>query len=333
MTNPNRIRTVRLMSFMGGFGFRTCPGAKFFTMGLLILTFPLYGVAQADLAIHNVRLARADVDGDGQVEVVAGGPIGAAMAVDVPRNFRVAGVGIYRAAGPLLHPLYERSDLFAVSDVAGGDVDGDGRDEIAVVGMGHLLLLDFIDDRLVDLARVELRSDRTDRVVVIDLDADGRSEIGVTVYFLGADSEVGRSEIVFYEWNPEGLRIKSSFSLEGHIGDMSSLPPSDMKSGIALEIGWGDESAGIRLVDARNGQVFWHGQTIGDLGRILNLDALNDTLVMGGSDGRISMAKISRVGLSKPVNFRRFQSPSGFVCLPTGLMIFSDHAPAQLIGF
>ena len=87
--------------------------------------------------IEQVRLARADFDGDGVADVVAGGRIGPFVSADTPIERRRARVEILDGAVSIGRPLASTSDLNVVSDVAAGDLDGDGEPEIVVVGGGR----------------------------------------------------------------------------------------------------------------------------------------------------------------------------------------------------
>jgi len=298
-----------------------------------LFTFYLCGISWGDLGLQDVRVARADVDGDGIMEVVAGGRIGRALAADVPRVARQAGVGVYRVTGELLHPICERRDLFVVADVAGGDVDGDGVDEIVVVGMGHLIVFDVTDGQLVEMAQMTLPGDWTDRVMVGDVDGDGRVEIGVTVYRIENGAEMGRSDVIFLQWANRRLEKRFEIGLEGHVGDLCALTTADGQHFVALEVGLGDEGGDLRVLSGPSGRVFWRGEMTKGRVRALSLDAQSTNLVIGGVDGRVWTATLSTNGLSNPNAVHRFLGISGLVLMPDQLLLFSNRIGLQMLRF
>lgn len=302
------------------------------TRFLGFMLFSFYSVAWGDLGLQNVRMARADVDGDGVLEVIAGGRIGAAVAVDVPRLLRQAGVGVYRVAGDLLQPICERQDLNVVADVAGGDVDGDGDDEVVVVGMGHLRVLDVVGGAFVEVARIALPSDWTDRVMVGDVDGDGNAEVGVTLYAIDRESEKGRSEVLFLQWTGAGFSKKFEFVIDGHVGDLCTMAFEDGRPVVALEVGIGDEGGAIQLLSGQSGQVIWQGNMTDERVRALSLDAQLTQLVIGGIDGRVHLARLSPNGLLSQQVIQQTPGFSGVVWM-SQVLLFSNRSGIQTFRF
>ena len=301
-------------------------------LGVLLFCCFWDGGAWGDVGFQNVRMARADVDGDGVWEVIAGGRIGSAVAVDMPRVLRQAGVGVYRVEGGLLQPICERHDLNVVADVAGGDVDGDGDDEVVVVGMGHLRVLDVVDGVFVEVAHIALPSDWTDRVMVGDVDGDGQVEVGVTLYAVDRDSEKGRSEVLFLQWTGVGFTKKYEFVIDGHVGDLCAMAFADGRPLVALELGFGDEGGEIQLLSGRNGQVIWRGNMTDERVRALSLDAQLTQLVIGGIDGRVHMTRLSPNGLLSQNAIQHTPGFSGVVWM-SHLLLVSNHSGIQTFRF
>ena len=232
-------------------------------MILIILVFLIVGSspihAQGILTngvMTHPRFALGDFDGDGESEILVGGRIGPFLSVDTPRSHRHARVDLFRVENSILQSLAASSELYVVEDVAAGDLDGDGRDEILVVGAGLLTVLDWRDGRLSPRFVKALNSSRTDRIDAADVDADGMAEVVVTLYDIQSDSEIGRTEIVLLKWQGGNLNMSNHFYLNGHIGDLC-LADLDGQGGpeLILETGWGDEGGQV-IVYQTSGKVF-----------------------------------------------------------------------------
>lgn len=293
----------------------------------------LLDVVCADLGLKDVRIARADVDGDGVFEVLVGGRLGPALAVDVPRVGRQAGVGVYRAEGDFLRLICERNDLHVVTDVGGGDVDGDGVDEVVVVGMGVLSVFDVTQGQLVEIAHITLASAWTDRVMVGDVDGDGQMEVGVTVYDIGHNTEMGRSEVVFLHWTGKTLQHKMKFALDGHVGDLCAVKSMDGRSFVALEVGWGDEGGEVQIVSPHDGYAVWRNDMTDGHLRALHLDAQLGRLAIGGVDGRVWVAQVTSNGLVRQERFQQNTRFSGFVWMPDMLLLLSREWAVHWLRF
>jgi len=299
----------------------------------LLFTFYFCGVSWCDLGLRDVRVARVDIDGDGTVEVVAGGRIGQAVAVDVPRNNRKAGIGVYRVDGALLQLICEREDLFWVADVAGGDLDGDGIDEIVAVGLGHVMIFDVVGNRLVEIGHEILEHHWTDRVMVGDVDGDGRVEVGVTVYDIAQGAEIGRSEVRFFSWVQTRLESSFVFFVDGHVGDLCGVTAARGETYVALEVGVGDEGGEIQMRVGHTGRVFWRGDlTVGGV-RALSLDARETQLVIGGIDGQVWMSQVTSFGLSRANVFQHAVGLSGVLLLSDRLMTLSNRMGLKILRF
>lgn len=299
---------------------------------VLLFCFSFGGVAWGDLGGQQVRMARADVDGDGVWEVIAGGRIGPAVAVDVPRFLRRAGVGVYRVDGDLLQPLCERNDLYVVNDVAGGDVDGDGLDEVVVVGMGLVRVFDVVGGQLAEIARVDLPNEWTDRVMVGDVDGDGLAEVGVTLYAVDFGAEIGRSEVFFLQWTGAGLTKKFEFVIDGHVGDLCAMAFEDGRPLIALEVGFGDEGGEIQLLSGQGGHVIWRGNMTEERVRALSLDAQMAQLAIGGIDGRVYLVRLLPTGLLSQQVIQRTPGFSGLAWV-SSMLLFSNRSGIQTLRF
>lgn len=289
-------------------------------------------VAWADLGLQDVRIAQIDVDGDGVLEVIAGGRIGPALAFDVPFTARQAGVGVYRVSGQLLQPICKRNDLYVVRDVGGGDVDGDGVDEVVTVGMGVLKVFDVLQGTLVEIAHVPLGNDWTDRVLVDDTDGDGRVEVGVIGYRIDVGAEIGQSEVVFWEWMGGGLQHDYSFVLDGHIGDLCAVLAEDGQRWVAAEVGMGDEGGDIHILSPQ-GQVLWQTPITDDRIRALSLDARQSRLAVGGINGQVWGVTLTPQGLVRQDLGTRVRGFSSLIWDVDRLLLFSKHTGLHFLRF
>lgn len=289
-----------------------------------------YGEVRADVGFQKVRFARGDVDGDGMVEIIAGGRVGDPVAVDVPRGVRRAGVGVYRANGQLLEPLAVRDDLQVVQDVAAGDLDGDGRAEVVTVGMGRLTVFGWAQDGLTEKARVSLGGVWTDRVAIGDVDGDGRAEIAATVYRVGVDAEIGHTRVIIYRWAGNALVEDRNWMMRLHVGDITSAA-----DGWIVEVGAGEESGELQGLNA-NGWPIWQISAAGR-SRALSLDVLGDRLAVGRVTGSLSVYGLV-TGQPQEVSSLRVPFLTGLLFLPgeksqMDLMVGTHNAGILRVGF
>ena len=268
----------------------------------------------AQVGFYDVRFARCDVDGDGVWEVVAGGRMGPALPVDAPRHLHQGGVGIFRASGNMLHMLSTRQDLHAILDVAAGDIDGDGRDEIATVGLGQLTIFAFQQDQLKTRLVVDLEGLWTDRVVIDDVDGDGRDDVGVTVYEMEDQAEIGQTTVVFYRWQGSRLLPFRRLLVDQHVGDLCVV-----SNHLVMEVGSGDEGGQARMYGLTDG--IEHTRTLLTQNgvRVLSLDTQDTRLIAGSIDGLLGMFDVVPTGLVFVGRQTVERGIKSLVWLPNGL--------------
>ena len=273
-----------------------------------------------DGAISEPRFALGDVDGDGVPEVIVGGRVGPFRAVTDPQIRKRARVEAGRMAGRMLHVMGASPELHVVEDVAAGDVDGDGRDEVMAVGGGRLITLGWEDGSL-RIRHVEaLPSGWTDRVAVGDADGDGSPEVALTLYHIEDGAEVGRTTLVLYRWQAGAWLERWSEEVPMHVGDLD-LADLDGTGGceLVLEAGAGDEGGEGRLFRFTDGSYtqIWSG-TITDYGRrALSLSAIpgkNGMVAVAEVEGSVRLFRMEGDAL-------RFRGPGPVARGVTGLLL------------
>lgn len=146
--------------------------------GTTVATSPL---ETGEGSSYEVQVAAADVDGDGRDDLVV------LTGASSPRRLVVGlntGDGTFGAAS-----VWFEGDLPTTARVVGGDVDGDGTDEVLVVGSSDASYTDTLDVQLLDAADGALSEvtthgvtggggvTRVEDVAATDVDGDGTDEL------------------------------------------------------------------------------------------------------------------------------------------------------------
>ncbi len=241
--------------------------------------------------IEQVRLARADFDGNGVAEVVAGGRVGPYVPSDTPLSVRRARVEVLKDEAGVSEPLAWTADLQVLSDLAAGDFDGDGRPEIVTVGGGRLTVLGKRGRALVPLARIDL--DGTTSRVAVATEGDGL--IAATVYSIDGDGDTGDTTIELYGWEMDQLEHRGRIALRGHVGDVGFLHIHNLR-GLVAETGGGEEGGDAVVWDVshpRSPRVIWEGRV--NAGRralvVATAGPGSDVVAFGAVDGTVSMCE------------------------------------------
>jgi hypothetical protein len=199
-------------------------------------------------------------------------------------------VAVYRPGGSLFTLVAESPELHFVEDVAAGDVDGDGHEEILAVGGGRLTVLRLDGRAIRVVGTVRLGSDWTHRVAAGDLDGDGRDEAVAALYDIHGDAEVGRTVLLVLGWEDGALRPRQEMVVEGHVGDLAAgeldgLPGAEL----LLERGYGDEGGVGLLLAIRSGRevVLWEGTMTSEGRRALQIARSGSTTAVAATDGTV----------------------------------------------
>jgi hypothetical protein len=272
-----------------------------FALGLLSLSGPQG--AHAFEAMYKLRLASADLDGDGTVEILAAGRLGPFRPLTGPLGSRRARVEAYSRSGTLLHLLAACEDIHVADDIAGADLDADGRDEVLVIGAGRLSVLSLQGGRLLVRHVAHLPLEWTHRVDAADVDGDGLVEVAVAAYDIGADGGIGNTALTIYRWTGSGLHALDEIAVRGHVGDLTfSLPTGSVSPQLILERGAGEEGGdGIGYAFSGTGFVeAWQAPLARRPIRIFHLSGLpgSDQLSAGAADGSATYLRTGRNGPS-----------------------------------
>ena len=283
-----------------------------------------YGSAEAgvkrvasDVNITACRFAAGDVDGDGRGEIVVAGRVGPYAPASSP-----GGIEICRhTPDGGLTVIAATTGPEEITDIAVGDVDGDGAAEIAVVGGSSLYLLRLVGDDFVIMDPPPPRRghSRLTRVDVADLDGDGRVEIAIVeVRETWEGSEVSSSRLSILSAD-QGFAAVTSIDLEGHVGDLCFGDfDGDGEAELAVELGFEELGGLVRTFGFDGpGEIYEERQQqlSPDGARILNLSALVGSpalLAAGDTGGRVT------VWLSEAGTFRALEHFS----LPRGSGLF-----------
>jgi hypothetical protein len=282
-------------------------------MRQLLLTFVLSVLASplaAQDLLESARFAAADLDGDGEVEVVIGGRIGPYRAGLGSRGeLQVGGLRAGRIS------VQSRAVRPVVRDVAIGDYLGDGRPDVFSVGDGWLTLHRYESGRLVEDLLLKLQSDWTDRVAVVGL-ADRRI-VAVTEYTIRPDSDVGETTVRGFEEQDAELREIWAFSLRAHVGDLTFVDNGDLTH-LMLETGTGEEGGDMLLYEVKGRALplqVWSGRLTNGH-RSLSLettDAGRQEIVLTSLDGLSSVFSVQE---SRLVRNRDLSATVGRLVVP-----------------
>ena len=199
----------------------------------------------AALQVAAPRFAEGDVDGDGRSDLIVGGRVGPFRSLTDPPSARTARVELYAVGNGPMRLLAACDELPVVNDVAAGDLNGDGRDEIVAIGDHRLYVLVRSGGELVVEHAEERALGRLLRVDAADLDGDGRAEIAVAESRPETGAEATAADIHIYRY-VAGLREEAVVVSGRHIGDLC-FGDYDGDGGVDLAFEEGGEEIGGQI--------------------------------------------------------------------------------------
>ena len=250
-----------------------------------------------DMEISAPRIAWADIDGDGDAELVVGGRTGSFPPWHRDHSARLV-VLQEASAAP-----FAASVFGAVRDVAGADLDGDGKQELVVAGGGQLEVMAVRDGSLVPVPQTGLPAFPgastwgIHRVDCMDVDGDGGVEIAWTETGRELSGEGGVSTLLRVASVSEdgSWQLHSETPLRAHVGDLCFADlDGDGRGELVVETGV--EEVGGRLdvfsVSGRGFELSFSRPADPEARRLLSLTAVRagarDMLIAATVDGAVS---------------------------------------------
>ncbi|HCL28334.1 MAG TPA: hypothetical protein DIC52_07855 [Candidatus Latescibacteria bacterium] len=216
------------------------------------------------------RLSTGDSDGDGRVDAALAGMVGESSPMS-----RSARVDWYATPGGV---AIGSEELSVADDLTHADLDGDGRDEIIVLGAHEWHVLKIDDGALRQVATVSGASSFW-RITAADIDGDGDDELALVTLHRALIDEVPRAvvELVDVDLSPSGVRLNllDTWEVAAHIGDLCFAPGAGAPM---LIVETGAEEIGGRLHRlATSGGLLRESEVLsmgGERLRILSLSAV-----------------------------------------------------------
>ena len=250
-----------------------------------------------DMEISAPRIALADLDGDGDAELAVGGRTGSFSSRGGHRSARLEVL-----AGASSAPV-AASTFDAVRDMAGADLDGDGREELVVAGGRGLVVLNLRDGSLLRVPQTGVPAvtgaagERVNRVDCMDVDGDGEVEVAWTGNRWEPSGEGGAGTVLRVASVSAGgfWRLLSETRFSAHVGDLCFADlDGDGRGELVVETGV--EEIGGRLdlfaVTGSGPEPFFSRPADGEARRLLSLapvrEGSGDLVVAATVDGAVT---------------------------------------------
>ena len=234
-----------------------------------------------DMEIGAPRIALVDIDGDGDAELAVGGRVGGFSPRNRHHSARLE-VLPDASSAPLAASMFD-----AVRDVAGADLDGDGKEELIVAGGGELAVIAVRDGSLVPVPQTGVpaftggAAANVNRVDCMDVDGDGEVEIAWAETWGEASGEGGASTLLrVASVSADGSwRLLSDTPLRAHVGDLCFADLDGNGRG-ELVVETGVEEIGGRLdvyvMAGRGPELSFSRPADAEARRLLSLSAVRD---------------------------------------------------------
>ena len=238
-------------------------------------------IMRSDIEIGAPRITLADIDGDGDAELAVGGRVGSFTSRDrnIPARLEVLPDA---SSAPLAARTFD-----AVTDLAGADLDGDGKEELVVAGGGELAVIAVRGGSLVPVPQTGVpaftgaAAGGVNRVDCRDVDGDGEVEIAWTETWSEASGEGGASTLLrVASVSADGSwRLLSDTPLRAHVGDLCFADlDGDGRGELVVETGV--EEIGGRLdvyvMAGRGPELSFSRPADAEARRLLSLSAVRD---------------------------------------------------------
>ena len=234
-----------------------------------------------DMEISAPRVALADLDGDGDAELVVGGRTGGFSSRDLPRSARLEVLGEASSA-PLAVSTFD-----AVRDVAGADFDGDGSEELVVAGGRGLAVLTLRDGSLFKVRQTGVpaitgaAAGMVNRVDCMDVEGDGEIEVAWTGNRREPSGEGGATTILrVASVSADGFwQLRSETRFSAHVGDLCFADlDGDGRGELVVETGVEETGGRLDLFAVAGGgfEHFYSRPADAEARRLLSLSAVRD---------------------------------------------------------
>jgi hypothetical protein len=189
--------------------------------------------------------------------------------------------------------------MAVIRDVAIGNHAARGGPYVFSVGDGWLRAHRYESGNLLEVAALQLASDWTDRIAV--LNRKTTSLVVVTEYVIRPDGDVGETVVRAFEARAKTLQEIWYLTISAHIGDLAFVGEVD-RSHLILETGTAEEGGDILVFEISGGSrpiLTWSGRmTQGS--RCLSIEATNPArgeVLLRSINGDAAIYALGRQGL------------------------------------
>ena len=257
------------------------------------------------MAISAPRVAVADVEGNGNYEVVVAGRVGAFLPATTPAGRHTSRVEVWSSSfsSDSQSPFASLAVAAPIRDVTAADLDGDGRDEIIAAAGAELLIFTLQNGRLLERQRLYASASAASihRVACVASGTDHRVDVAWAESSTAFEAESPGSVVRLAKLVSSShagmvstaIQVESSFAVRAHVGDLC-LRASGAAGTLQLAIELGLEETGgrVHVYDVVNGLSRFRVAVQGtpEQRRIIALDAVP------GSAGLLMAATVDGAG-------------------------------------
>ncbi|SVE35562.1 uncharacterized protein METZ01_LOCUS488416, partial [marine metagenome] len=222
----------------------------------ILLCAGLLPGALAGQALEASRSIAADLDHDGELEVITGGRIGPFLS----GGGQGGAIQIGDLHGGRVEIIARVTGITVIRDLAIGNHVAHGDFRVFSVGDGWLRAHRYESGSLLEVAALQLASHWTDRIAV--LNRKTTSLVVVTEYVIRPDADVGETVVRAFEARAESLQEIWYLTISAHIGDLAFVGKGD-RSHLILETGTAEEGGDILVFEISGGSqpiLTWSGR-------------------------------------------------------------------------
>jgi len=298
----------------------------------ILLCAGLLSGVLAGQALEASRSAAADLDHDGELEVITGGRLGPFLS----GSGQGGAIQITDLKGGRVEIVTCVTGMTVIRDVAIGNHIVYGGFRVFSVGDGWLRAHRYESGSLLEVTALQLASDWTDRIAV--LNRNTTSLIVVTEYVIRPDSDVGETVVRAFEARAETLQEIWYLTISAHVGDLAFLGEDD-RSHLIVETGTGEEGGDILVFEISGGSrpILTWSKRMTQGNRCLSIEVTNPSrgeVLLRSINGDAAIYVLGRQGLELK---RRLSISAGVEVVPvfgiasTSSGAFSPTRPSQVL--